>query len=218
MQEAVDRTRTKVVILKTSRPSGSGVATSVLVRPGVVLTAGHAVARAASITAWVNGVAYPAELLARHPESDLALLRLQAPRLRLKPAELAESSAELAKGEQLVIVAGPSQPTRADGDPAGRIAIPAHFRERRTLRDANGRPGPVLALDAAIERGDSGSPVLRVKDGRVVGILSGRELPMAGGKSATAYAVPIESLYPWIDEAAPAPKPSVFYLEELLPQ
>lgn len=203
-REAADRSRNKIVILKTARQETSGSATGFLARPGLTVTAGHAVSAATSITAWLNGVSYRAGVVASHPDYDLAMLRLRAPELQLKPVELAATSAEIKPDEELVVLAGPSQGPRAMGEPNERVLIPARFRARGPVRDPGGKLETMLTLDASVERGDSGSPVLRARDGAVVGVLSSRELPDAEGVSHTAYAVPVEVLRTWLDQVAPA--------------
>ena len=214
-RDVIDRTRTKIVILKTASGTRRSSATGFLARPGLVITAGHAVREAGSITAWLNGVSYRAETIDTHPDYDLALLSLRAPALQLKPVELSRESASLAKDEELIVLAGPSQPAGATGDPTTRIPIPAFFVRLRSLRESTGRIGPALELRASVERGDSGSPVLRIRDGSVVGVLSSRELPDTTGVSRVAYAVPVEAVHSWLRTAAP-PQPSTgpgdFYL------
>lgn len=200
-REAVDRTRTKVVVLKTQREPRRGFGTGFLARPGLVVTAGHVVEGTTQITAWVNGVDYGAEVLDSPREHDLAILGLRAPDLLLKPAVLAMSSAELQEGEELVIVAGPAQSPAAKGDPAERLARSATFRRRVRLRDGAGRLAPLLEMVVHVDRGDSGSPVVRVRDGAVVGIVSSREAPDGEGNSRMAYAVPIEALAGSLDAA-----------------
>jgi len=198
LDEAVDRARTKVVVLKTVAGTTRGAATGFLARPRLVVTAGHAVGAASRVTAWVNGVSYGADLLVSYPDYDLAVLGLRATGLLLKPAELAQTSAELEEGEPLVILSGPSQPAGATGDPAERLAIPAHFRQRVWLRLPNGKQGLMLKMDGSVQRGDSGSPVLRARDGQVVGVLSSRQLPDGSGVSHAAYAIPVEAAHSWL--------------------
>jgi S1-C subfamily serine protease len=212
-REAVDRARTKVVILKQTR----GAATGFLAYPGLVVTAGHAVADVSLLTAWVNGVPYRAEVVARHPDYDLAMVRLRAPELLLKPAALASTSLTLPAGEPLVILAGPAQGRNATGDPTTRVPIPAAFDQLSRIGAPNPRPSAMLSMRASVEHGDSGSPVIRVRDGTVVGVLSSRELPDEAGVSRRAYAVPVEALLPWLEtaarEAAARAKEEGFYLE-----
>jgi S1-C subfamily serine protease len=193
--------RTKVVVLKTATGSSRGSATGFLVAPGLVLTTDHAVKADARVLAWVNGVSYPADLLVSHPDYDLAVLGLRAPKLLLKPVELAADTRSLEADEPLLILAGPSQPANAHGDPDERVVKTAVYRGKVRLRLPNGSDGVMLKMETAVERGDSGSPVVRVRDGRVVGMLNSRELPDAAGVSHNAYAVPIEAAQPWLKEA-----------------
>ena len=216
-EEVADRARTKVVVLKTAREGAYGAATGFLARPRLVITAGHAVTQGRAITAWVNGVGYHADVQAIHPDHDLAVLRLRAPELLLKPLELARSAEGLVEDEELVILAGPSQPAGAKGDPSARLPIHATFQRRVALRDASGRVNNLLALRGSVRRGDSGAPVIRVRDGSVVGVLSSRALPDAQGVSQTAYAVPVDAIQPWLD-ASPtsrAGRDEDFYLFRL---
>jgi len=211
-REAADRSRTKIVILKTARPESSGSATGFLARPRLAVTVGHALSAVTATTAWLNGVPYRTEVVATHPDYDLAVLRLRAPELQLKPVVLASSSVEMNAGEELLVLAGPSQGPNAKGEPNDRVLIPARFRARGPVRDPGGKVGTMLTLEASVERGDSGSPVLRARDGAVVGVLSSRELPDAEGISHTAYAVPVEALNSWLDRVVPAGMDEEFYL------
>jgi len=203
-QEAADRARTKVVILKTARAGGRGVGTGFIAGPRLVITAGHVVRDATGITAFLNGVSYPAAVAAAHPEHDIAILTLKSPELLLKAMEIARGTADLGAGEELVVLAGPSQPAAARGEPNDRVAIPALFRRHVRLPGGSGPGAPMLMLAASVLRGDSGSPVIRVRDRRVVGVLSSRELPDASGVSQLAYAVPAEVVQPWLAAAARA--------------
>lgn len=214
-REITDRARTKVVVLKMRKPGElSSSATGFVVAPRVVVTTSHAVVDSGAITVWLNGVSYAASVLSTQPEHDLALLSLRAPDLYLKPIELADNTDNLAAGSPLVIVAGPSQPRDAHGEPEDRVALPAKFGRRAVLRTPAGGVDTLLALSASVERGDSGSPVLRMSDGKVVGVLSSRELPADDGISHTAYAIPVETLKPWLDRTLTSPRPSTeeFYL------
>ena len=203
-RDVVERAQTKVVVLRTTRERLISDATGFLIGPRIVITAGHAVRSGGRATAWLNGVSYSTSLLATHPDHDFAALELQAPSLLLKPLELADTSTDLRSGESLVILAGAKQVGRGTGDPRQRVALPAVYQNRVTLRLSNGKPGTLLKMDASVERGDSGSPVIRVRDGQVVGVLSSRELPDANGVSHTAFAAPVETLRTWLATLSPA--------------
>jgi S1-C subfamily serine protease len=212
-RDAADRVRTKVVILKISRQDKVSSATGFLARPGIVLTAAHAVKELGRIVVWVNGVKYAGRLLGSHPAHDLAALSLSAPELQLKPAELLAAAEMLEKDEPLIVLAGPSQGSNVNGDPANRIIIPARFRNRVNQRMPDGTVGPMLELDGSVQKGDSGSPVIRVKDARVVGVLSSRELPDEAGISHVCYAVPVESIQSWLDSLKQPTDDEDFYLK-----
>lgn len=221
--DAADRIQTKVVVVRTAQADHHGYATGFLAGPGLVLTSAQAVKGLTSAVTWVNGVAYSATVAALHPSSDVALLRLRAPELLLKPAVLAESTRGLTSDEELVVVTGPTQPASTDTEPMSRRVRAVRFSSEITQRNAQGKPGPVLLLRGSTERGDSGSPVVRVRDGAVVGIVIGRELADAQGVSRAAYAVPSDALSSWLADfshatadmpSAGAPKED-FYLSRL---
>lgn len=213
LREAVDRVRTKVIVLKTARGNFRGFGTGFLARPGLVVTAGHVVDEVSAVTAWVNGVGYRADVLETHRNHDLAILGLRAPNLLLKPVELARATVGLREREPLVVVAGPAQSPAAMGDPTGRVGLPAGFTRRVRLRDPAGRLDTLLELAAEVEPGDSGSPVVRVRDASVVGVLSSRRTPGGDGISRAAYAVPAEVLHNWLDSAEQrAGRKNDFYL------
>jgi hypothetical protein len=67
------------------------------------------------------------------------------------------------------------------------------------VRATDGKLDLMLGLHARIQRGDSGSPVVRAKDGTVVGVVVSREPPDLDGVSLTAYAVPVEAVHPWLE-------------------
>jgi S1-C subfamily serine protease len=221
--DMVDRIRNKVIVVRTAHSDHHGFATGFLAAPGMVLTSAHAVSGLTTAVIWINGVAYSATVAAVHPDLDVALLRLRAPELLLKPVTLAESTRNLEPDEELVAVPGPAQPASTNTEPASRRARPLRFGSQITQRNAQGRPGPVLLLKGSTERGDSGSPVLRARDGVVVGIVVGRELEDADGMSHAAYAVPVDAFQAWLasyareaaQTSADAPPPDDFYLSRL---
>jgi S1-C subfamily serine protease len=212
-RELSERARTKVLILRAGAGTAVGAATGFLIGPGIVLTVGHAVAGMSGIRAWVNGVAYRASVLAEHPAHDIAILSLRAPELLVKPLELSRGSRDLVELEKLIVLSSDAHLLRGKGDPSERVTILATFRQHVRLRDPSGRVGPMLALNASVEHGDSGSPVLRLKDGAVVGVLSSRATPGEDGVSRSAYAVPVEAVHLWMDAARQLRRPDEqFYL------
>lgn len=201
--DIADRVRTRIVVLKRSSGGGAGYATGFLVSSRLVVTAGHAAAPDGSLTAYLNGIRYGADYLNRHPREDIALLRLAAGDLLIRPAPLADTAARLRPGEPLYIVTGPAQQDGRLSDASRRRIIPARFSAFVRPRDEN-EPAEQgryrLRLQAQVLPGDSGSPVLSTR-GEVVGVLTSRAAP-GGAAGGTAYAVPVEMVHSWIEQLA----------------
>jgi S1-C subfamily serine protease len=170
------------------------------------------------VTVWANGVPYPAQVAAIDAPRDLAALVVSGASLELKPLTLARDGRD-APGEPVTILASRVQTSRGlrqvhvwpvDGSSWGYT----------WLRWPNGLADFDLRLQAAAIPGDSGSPVLRLRDGAVVGILRGRTNPDAFGRSGTAWAVPIEAAHALLarihdPQPTAASPPDRYYLEPL---
>ena len=161
---------------------------------GHIVTNNHVVAGASDIVVnFANGRWAEAELVARDPQSDLAVLRVEAPEgMRLRPLERAAALPKvghytIALGSPfglensmslgIVSALGRSFPM---GDPglASRYSLPE-----------------VIQTDAAINPGNSGGPLLDL-GGRVVGInfairTQERSITGAGVNSGVGFAIPI---------------------------
>ena len=161
---------------------------------GHIVTNNHVVEGATDIVVnFSNGMWAEAELVARDPQSDLAVLRVDAPDgMSLRPLERAEelpkvghytialgSPFGLENSMSLGIVSalGRSFPV---GDPGrvGRYSLPE-----------------VIQTDAAINPGNSGGPLLNLS-GRVVGInfairTDERSIAGSGVNSGVGFAIPV---------------------------
>ena len=132
-------------------------------REGVIVTADHTLKRNGEITiTTADGRTLPATLAGRDPDTDVAVLRADAP--GLATAEIGDDAA-LAAG-RLVLALGRSE-TGQNGPSASLGVVGAVGASWRTWR--GGRIDRFVRLDVSIFLGFSGGPLVDV-DGRVVGL------------------------------------------------
>lgn len=166
--------------LEEGRGSGSG---SVIDANGHILTNEHVVRGARQLNVTLSGKVYPAKLIGADPDTDLAVIKIDAPGEALTVIPFGNA-------EQLVV----GQKVLAIGNPFGfdrTLTTGVISGLQRTIRARNGRPiEGAVQTDASINPGNSGGPLLDSR-GRMIGINS-QILSPGGGSVGVGFAVSVD--------------------------
>ncbi|MET0770792.1 MAG: trypsin-like peptidase domain-containing protein [Solirubrobacteraceae bacterium] len=150
---------------------------------GTILTTAHVVAEATELQVTLDEeTTLPARVIGTDPDTDLALLKVDAPDdVELRPLELGDSS-----GVRV------GDPTLAIGNPFGlertlTTGVVSALRQRITAPSGFGIAG-VIQTDGTLSPRNAGGPLLDA-DGRVIGINS--QIDSDG--EAVGFAVPVDT-------------------------
>ena len=181
--------------------SGSG---SIIDTKGHILTNQHVVANAQKLEVTLgDGSKWPAKLVGSDPDSDLAVIKIDAPKEKLKVIPMGDSK-NLKIGQKVLAIGNPFGLQRT-------LTTGIVSSVGRTIRsDAGTLIEDVIQTDAAINPGNSGGPLLN-SDGEIIGINSAILSP-SGGNVGIGFAVPVNTAkqvvpellskgyvtYPWI--------------------
>jgi S1-C subfamily serine protease len=166
--------------------SGSGV---VLDDEGHVLTNNHVVegGEEISVSLEEGGQMYTAEVVGTEPNSDLALLKVDAPASQLHPLKLGDSD-EMEVGDPVVAIGNPFDLKRT-------VTSGIVSALQREIQAPDGVTiDHVIQTDAAINPGNSGGPLINA-EGEVIGINSQIATGGSGseGNVGIGFAIPINT-------------------------
>lgn len=192
--------------------SGSG---SVIDAKGHILTNHHVVAEAQKLEVTLaDGSKWPATLVGSDPDNDLAVIKIEAPREKLKVVSMGDSR-NLRIGQKVLAIGNPFGLQRT-------LTTGIISSLGRTIRsDVGTLIEDVIQTDAAINPGNSGGPLLN-SDGEIIGINSAILSP-SGGNVGIGFAVPVNTArrvvpellakgyvtYPWIGATIQSLSPEI---------
>jgi S1-C subfamily serine protease len=152
---------------------------------GHIVTNYHVVENAEELSVTLaDGETYPAESVGVDPSTDLAVLRIDVDELP-RPAPLGESD-NLRVGQFVVAIGNPFGLERT-------LTVGVISSLGRVIESPDGRfIGEVIQTDAAINRGNSGGPLLDL-EGRVIGVNSQIVSP-SGANAGIGFSVPVNAV------------------------
>ena len=166
--------------------SGSG---SVLDKSGHILTNYHVIEGASYVSVTLfDGSQFNAEIVGADPENDTAVIRVAAPEGQLFPVKFGDSSS-LRVGQKILAIGNPFGLERT-------LSVGIVSALNRTL------PGrvrgyvikDVIQIDAALNRGNSGGPLLN-NQGLLIGMNTAIANPSGSGENTgVGFSIPVNTL------------------------
>jgi S1-C subfamily serine protease len=164
--------------------AGSG---SVLDTNGHILTNFHVIEGATEVKVTLfNGETYDARLVGRDPASDIAVLRISAPKELLIPIELGDSS-RLRVGQRVLAIGNPFGLERTL-----TVGTLSSLNRRLPSRTAGREIKSVIQIDAALNRGNSGGPLLNSR-GQLIG-MNTAIASQTGQNTGVGFSVPVNTI------------------------
>lgn len=169
---------------QTREGSGSGW---ILDNQGHIVTNHHVVAGSdfVSVTLSDSKQPYPAQVIGSDPPNDIAVLKIDAPQRMLKPVELGDSKS-LRVGQKIIAIGNPFGLERT-------MTVGIVSSLGRHLRSKSGRKMKgIIQIDAALNQGNSGGPLLD-SQGKVVG-MNTAIASLTGENTGVGFSVPVNTI------------------------
>ncbi len=182
---SLDSRRDRMTLDVSDIPQGTGTG-FVWDSNGHVVTNFHVIQHGnrASVTLQ-DGTTYPAKIIGKAPDKDLAVLKIDAPAQKLQPLPVG-SSGTLQVGQKVLAIGNPFglDQTLTTG------VISGLGREIKSV--TNRSIFDVIQTDASINPGNSGGPLLD-SSGRLIGINTAIYSP-SGANAGIGFAVPVDTV------------------------
>ena len=166
-------------------PQGSGTG-FIWSEDGYIVTNYHVVQQATRVTVTLrDGSSYDASAIGFDPDKDLAVLKIDAPDVKLVPIVPGDSSL-LEVGRKVIAIGNPfGLDTTMTVGVVSALGREIDSVSRRKIRD-------VIQTDAAINPGNSGGPLLNSL-GQLVGVNTAIYSP-SGASSGIGFAIPVNTV------------------------
>ncbi len=169
--------------IKELKGAGSG---SVIDSQGYILTNNHVVEGAREVTVTLyNGSSYPAVVQGKDPESDIAVLKIEAPAADLQPLPWGESS-NLRVGQRIYAIGNPFglERTMSTGiiSSLNRTIEAEQHRNMRSL----------IQLDISLNQGNSGGPLINTRS-ELIG-MNTAIMSTNGDSAGVGFAIPVSTI------------------------
>jgi serine protease Do len=180
-----------VVFISVSQQGSSGLGSGfVLDKLGNIATNNHVVAGATTIdVTFADGATYPAKLVATAPDSDLAVVKVDAPADILQPVQIGDSTT-LKVGQLVIAIGNPfgEQNTMTMGivSALGRT-LPADNSANAASQSSYSIPD-VIQTDASINPGNSGGVLVDI-NGKLIGVTAAIE-SATNSSAGIGFAIP----------------------------
>ncbi|HZN34588.1 MAG TPA: trypsin-like peptidase domain-containing protein, partial [Pirellulaceae bacterium] len=172
-----------LLFTEVAEGAGSG---SILDRQGHILTNYHVVEGAQEIRVTLHtGESFEGTVVGSDPPNDMAVLRVNAPQDQLVPMQLGDSS-RLKVGQIVYAIGNPFgfERTMTTGIISG-LNRPLQTRAGRTMKS-------IIQIDAALNRGNSGGPLLDTR-GRLIG-MNTAIASSTGENTGVGFAIPADTI------------------------